>query len=254
MSPLWQTISTPQPTISRHLRVLRQRALVTTERNGAAVVYRLTDERMIAVLETMRKILRDSLSRQSNVLNIMQEYWDTMKDFKYTWLIGLFGTLFLIVAPIVAFITPNAGATDDPWANVPIRVPPTSHADLMPGPYETGQEVTVACLECHEDAADQVMHTTHWTWKSEPVQLPGRDELVQIGKANQINNFCIGTQGNEPVVHAATSAMAGKTPTSTSTTKKRLTASPATPTPLRTPKDWLEFRLKVLIWQPRRKV
>ncbi|MCO5183061.1 MAG: tetrathionate reductase family octaheme c-type cytochrome [Anaerolineae bacterium] len=121
-----------------------------------------------------------------------------MKDFKYTWLIGLFGTLFLIVAPIVAFITPNAGATDDPWANVPIRVPPTSHADLMPGPYETGQEVTVACLECHEDAADQVMHTTHWTWKSEPVQLPGRDELVQIGKANQINNFCIGTQGNEP--------------------------------------------------------
>ncbi|MCO5183062.1 MAG: metalloregulator ArsR/SmtB family transcription factor [Anaerolineae bacterium] len=64
-------LDTPQPTISRHLRVLRQRALVTTERNGAAVVYRLTDERMIAVLETMRKILRDSLSRQSNVLNIM---------------------------------------------------------------------------------------------------------------------------------------------------------------------------------------
>lgn len=121
-----------------------------------------------------------------------------MKDFKYTWLIGLFGTLFLIVAPIVAFVTPDAGATDDPWTNVPVRVPPTSHAELMPGPYETGPEVTVACMECHEDAADQVMHTSHWTWKSEPVQLPGRDELVQIGKANQINNYCIGTQGNEP--------------------------------------------------------
>lgn len=64
-------LNTPQPTVSRHLRVLRQRALVTTERNGAAVVYRLTDERMISVLETMRQVLRDSLSRQTDMLNIM---------------------------------------------------------------------------------------------------------------------------------------------------------------------------------------
>ena len=71
VTALAELLDTPQPTISRHLRVLRQRALVTTERNGAAVVYRLTDERMIAVLETMRQILRDSLSRQTDMLNIM---------------------------------------------------------------------------------------------------------------------------------------------------------------------------------------
>ncbi len=41
------------------------------------------------------------------------------------------------------------------------------------------------------------MHTTHWTWESEPVTVPWRDEPVTIGKKNQINNFCIGTQGNE---------------------------------------------------------
>ncbi len=41
------------------------------------------------------------------------------------------------------------------------------------------------------------MHTTHWTWESQPFDVPWRDEPVTIGKKNQINNFCIGTQGNE---------------------------------------------------------
>lgn len=120
-----------------------------------------------------------------------------MRDFKYIWLLGIIGTILLIAAPILAFATPqNSEKLDDPWTNVPERVPPVGHTDLMPGPYETGYEVTTACLECHEDAADQVMHTTHFTWESEPVMLPGRDEPVTIGKANQINNFCIGIQGN----------------------------------------------------------
>ena len=57
--------------------------------------------------------------------------------------------------------------------------------------------MTQACLECHEDAADQVMHTTHWTWETQPITVPWRSEPVTIGKKNQINNFCIGTQGNE---------------------------------------------------------
>jgi octaheme c-type cytochrome (tetrathionate reductase family) len=120
-----------------------------------------------------------------------------MRDFKYIWLIGLLGTMFLVVAPIVAFVSPvQPPQRDDPWANVPVRVPQIDHTDLMTGLYETGSDVTRECLECHEDAAVQVMGTTHWTWESEPVLLPGREEPVTIGKANQINNFCIGIQGN----------------------------------------------------------
>lgn len=65
---LAEDLDMPQPTVSRHLRVLRQRALVTTERNGAAVVYKLADLRMIDILNTMRVILRDALARQSSVL------------------------------------------------------------------------------------------------------------------------------------------------------------------------------------------
>jgi octaheme c-type cytochrome (tetrathionate reductase family) len=119
-----------------------------------------------------------------------------MKPFKYTWIIGLIVTLLIVVAPTILFITRDTEAADDPWVNVPVRAPHVDHTDLMTGPYATGADVTRACLECHEDAAHQVSQTVHWTWESEPVMLPGRDEPVTIGKKNQINNFCIGIQGN----------------------------------------------------------
>lgn len=59
----------PQPTVSRHLQVLRERSLVSSERDGASVVYALSEPRVITVLDTMRQILRDSLVRQTSVLN-----------------------------------------------------------------------------------------------------------------------------------------------------------------------------------------
>ena len=85
----------------------------------------------------------------------------------------------------------------DPWAYVPTHLIHTDHSSIVQGPFNSGQEVTQACLECHADSADQVMHTTHWTWEGEPVTVPWRDEPVTIGKKTQINNFCISSQGNE---------------------------------------------------------
>ena len=38
-----EALDTPQSTISRHLRVLRERKLVATERQGTAVLYSLPD-------------------------------------------------------------------------------------------------------------------------------------------------------------------------------------------------------------------
>jgi DNA-binding transcriptional ArsR family regulator len=58
----------PQPTVSRHLQVLRDRSLIVAERDGAAVVYHLAEPRVIDVLDTMRLILRDSLARQTDRL------------------------------------------------------------------------------------------------------------------------------------------------------------------------------------------
>ncbi len=85
---------------------------------------------------------------------------------------------------------------DTPWEFMPGRAAPVDHKDLFEGALETGQEVTRACLECHENSAEQVMHTAHWRWQSDPVMLEGRDEPVSTGKKNAINNFCIGIQGN----------------------------------------------------------
>jgi octaheme c-type cytochrome (tetrathionate reductase family) len=120
-----------------------------------------------------------------------------MKKFLPIWLIGLGVTLAVIIIPIVIFLPKASQPKDNPDSSLPQQPIHTSHTDLMSGPYATGQEVTKACLECHADAAAQVMKTTHWTWESRPFNVPWRDQPVTIGKINQINNFCIGAQGNQ---------------------------------------------------------
>ena len=119
-----------------------------------------------------------------------------MKEFRYLWIVGLIVTAAIIAVPVLLFASSGDEVSPDPWAYVQPTPAHTNHAALMPGPYTTGQEVTAACLTCHETSAQEMMQTTHWTWESEPVQLPGRDELVTVGKKNQLNNFCIGIQGN----------------------------------------------------------
>lgn len=64
------------------------------------------------------------------------------------------------------------------------------------GPFATPMDVTKTCLECHEDAAMDVMKTTHWTWSSKE-EVAGKGEVLR-GKKNSINNFCISIAGNWP--------------------------------------------------------
>jgi len=74
----------------------------------------------------------------------------------------------------------------------------TNHAFFFFEPFADGPAVTRACLECHPDAAREVMQTAHWNWQGEPVMVPGHDGAIRIGKRNVINNFCIGVQSNWP--------------------------------------------------------
>lgn len=69
VSALADALDMPQPTVSRHLRVLRQRSLVLTQRDGPAVYYRLATPQIIIILDKMRVLLRESLDRQSNILH-----------------------------------------------------------------------------------------------------------------------------------------------------------------------------------------
>jgi octaheme c-type cytochrome (tetrathionate reductase family) len=114
------------------------------------------------------------------------------------WTLGLATVLLVIIIPLAIFWPkPAQAAKDNPWDFVPRHATHTDHKDIVQGDFTTGQEVTQACLQCHPDAGNEMMGTTHFTWESKPFNVPWRTEPVTIGKANQINNFCIGTQGNE---------------------------------------------------------
>jgi len=70
------------------------------------------------------------------------------------------------------------------------------HTGYVKGPIADGPSATKVCLACHEEAAKQVMQTTHWRWSS--VQdVEGRGS-VDRGKKNAINNFCVSVNANWP--------------------------------------------------------
>jgi ArsR family transcriptional regulator len=60
-------LDVPQTTISRHLKVLREASLVHAEREGAQVRYSLSDARVLVVLDILRAILMDALTRRTQL-------------------------------------------------------------------------------------------------------------------------------------------------------------------------------------------
>ena len=117
-----------------------------------------------------------------------------MNKQRYIWIFGLLGTIAIIGGTLLLLAVPNATNIDDPWINVPIKTAHTDHSDLINVSLESGPEATKLCLTCHEDASHEVMQTNHWTWQAPPVEVSWRDEPVSVGKANTLNNFCIGVQ------------------------------------------------------------
>jgi octaheme c-type cytochrome (tetrathionate reductase family) len=128
-----------------------------------------------------------------------------MTKVKPYWLLGLIGILAVLLVPLIALWPKSARALDDPWAAVPKHPVHVPHADIIAAKFKdvdsatlTGPDITRACLECHPDAANEVMMTSHWTWQSPEFEIPWRDgETATIGKFNQINNFCISAHGNQ---------------------------------------------------------
>ncbi len=60
--------------------------------------------------------------------------------------------------------------------------------------FNSPEEVTKACLECHTERGKEFMMTEHWRWlKSDTMD----GKLVELGKMNVPNNFCVGIHGNE---------------------------------------------------------
>ena len=68
VNDLAAAIHMPQPSTSRHLRVLRDRGMVRTTRQGQSVEYRLGDTRLIEALDLLRAVLRDNLSHRASLM------------------------------------------------------------------------------------------------------------------------------------------------------------------------------------------
>ncbi|MBI5960711.1 MAG: winged helix-turn-helix transcriptional regulator [Chloroflexi bacterium] len=61
-------LNTPQPTISRHLAILRQRGIVNAERSGVTVTYSLANPLVLQILDLMRQLMRTVLEDQTGKL------------------------------------------------------------------------------------------------------------------------------------------------------------------------------------------
>lgn len=68
VTELTNELGIPQPTTSRHLKVLRERGLVYTERQGTVITYHLTDQRIIQAMDLLRSAMRDRLTQQANLV------------------------------------------------------------------------------------------------------------------------------------------------------------------------------------------
>ena len=73
VSDLTEFCGFSQPSVSRHLKILRERGLVLAERTGTTVEYRLADVRLIEALDLLRAIMRDQWAHRAEILVSAEE-------------------------------------------------------------------------------------------------------------------------------------------------------------------------------------
>ncbi|MDF1525937.1 MAG: tetrathionate reductase family octaheme c-type cytochrome [bacterium] len=92
----------------------------------------------------------------------------------------------------VRSITMIAALTGALLVFVSLAMATEDHTEYIEGPFTTGEEVTAACLECHQEQAEQFLETSHYKWKGPPRTVKGMEKSKEeYGKANLINNFCV---------------------------------------------------------------
>jgi DNA-binding transcriptional ArsR family regulator len=67
VNELAKRLKLPQPTISRHLKILRERGIARTERDAQNIIYSLADIRIIQALNLLRASLADILQAQATL-------------------------------------------------------------------------------------------------------------------------------------------------------------------------------------------
>lgn len=68
VTELTNELGITQPTTSRHLKVLRDRGLVLTIRQGVSILYQISDKRLIQALDLLRGVLRDRIAHNADLM------------------------------------------------------------------------------------------------------------------------------------------------------------------------------------------
>ena len=68
VNELSEKTNIPQPTISRHLKILRERGLVISRRDGQYIHYSLADKRVIDALDLLRAVMADNLKERAQIV------------------------------------------------------------------------------------------------------------------------------------------------------------------------------------------
>ncbi len=68
VTDLTQALDISQPTVSHHLRILRERGLVVAERVGTSVYYSLADPRILEAIEILREFVSDLLMNRATAV------------------------------------------------------------------------------------------------------------------------------------------------------------------------------------------
>ena len=92
----------------------------------------------------------------------------------------------MMVLAVSMLLAPAVYAASDPQSTAD-----HSQFKALQREFDSGPEVTKACLSCHTEAAKQLHRTEHWKWeyRSPEGQL--------LGKKTVINNFCTSATSNE---------------------------------------------------------
>ena len=69
VTEIYSELDMLQPLVSRHLKVLRERGMVTTERHGTTVIYSLVDDRLIQALDLLRAVMHDNLAKRAKLVD-----------------------------------------------------------------------------------------------------------------------------------------------------------------------------------------
>jgi DNA-binding transcriptional ArsR family regulator len=71
VTELCTNLGMPQPLVSRHLKVLRERGMVNTERYGTTIVYSLANPKIIEALDLLRAVMREIMTRRAALVDAL---------------------------------------------------------------------------------------------------------------------------------------------------------------------------------------